>query len=650
MTDAKPSTGGFPAMAEQDPARASDGGTVGPPTQSGPRRWVIGLAVVVGALVLSIGLVLTQAAMNAERIRLEEGARARAQAVLSGRLDRLSDWLDSRRESLSALAGGEALRIIATELHTARLEDRDAEVSSELGFLRAALERQANAFGAAGLILAHPDGVPWLVAGKAGGALADRRGDGIAEALHEGGAVVAADVGGSSDAVDALVPVFSLQQPDQVVGLIIGRFPITELIEALEQPGALALPGERVSVVWSGESGLNPGQSGGEGAVMSLTHAPKGLPWALRYSRPRKAYLTESRATGLAGQFVSAAAAVTAVMLIMGVAWRQGTQSNRAMADQYRRFADHMAAEHQILDTIVDGITEYLFMIDSRGRVQRANAAARTLLGVSADGLTGRTLADIFDDPEVPVLLLDRTPEGRRSAPVECGLAGERRWITAVRNRLPPIDTADERWVVLVQDITDVMRERIRLEDQQKTVIRALGRTVSAADPYLADQAARLEWIAGLIADEMGVGGEARQTIELTAQVSQIGKLFVPRDLLTKVERLTDEERLVIQSHIRHASTLLDQLNTALPITRTLLEVTERLDGSGYPNGLTEEELSLPGRILAVADVFSARTARRSYRSGATPKDILEILKKMPDRYDEDVVAALSRIVESGRY
>jgi PAS domain S-box-containing protein len=650
MTDAKPSTEGPSAMAEQDPSRASDAEDVTPPAQSGPRRWVIGLAVVVGAVVLSIGLVLTQAATDAERIRLDEGAHARAQAVLSGRLDRLSDWLDSRRESLAALAGGEALRVIATELYAARREERDADVSSELGFLRAALERQANAFGAAGLILVHPDGVPWLVAGKVGAALAERGADGIAEALREGGVVVAADDDGPSNAVDALVPVFSLQQPDQVVGLIVGRFPVTELIEALEQPGALALPGERVSVVWPGESSVAQLQSGDDGAVMSVTRGAEGLPWALRYSRPRDTYLTESRATGLAGRLVSGAAAVTAVMLIMGVAWRQGTQSNRALADQYRRFADHMAAEHQILDTIIDGITEYLFMIDDRGRVQRANAAARRLLGVSAEGLTGRTLADIFDDPEIPVLLLDRTPEGRRSAPVECGLAGERRWITVVRNRLPDIDATGGRWVVLVQDITDVMRERIRLEDQQKTVIRALGRTVSAADPYLADQAARLEWIAGLVADEMGVGGEARQTIELTAQVSQIGKLFVPRDLLTKAERLTDEERQVIQSHIRHASTLLDQLNTSLPISRTLLEITERLDGSGYPNGLTGDELSLPGRILAVADVFSARTARRSYRPGATPKDILEILKKMPDRYDEEVVAALTRIVEAGRY
>nr|WP_246423545.1 HD domain-containing phosphohydrolase [Roseospira goensis] len=310
-----------------------------------------------------------------------------------------------------------------------------------------------------------------------------------------------------------------------------------------------------------------------------------------------------------------------------------------------------MESERHLLDTVIDGITEYLFVVDSRGRLRHANAAACALVGEPRAAMIGRPLADVLDDTETATRLLTLGQEGRLSWPTECPLGGQSRWVMVLRNPLRGEGhDHEDGWVVLVQDITDLVQERIRTESLQRAVVRALGRTAGAADPYLADQASRMERIALLIADEMGLDHDDRLTLEFTAQVSQIGKLFVPRDLLTKTERLTPEEREVIKAHIGHACALLDDLDPSLPITHTLTEITERLDGSGYPNGLSGDEISLPGRILAVADVFAARTAERSYRHAASPEDILDILKKLPDRYDAEVVAVLAGLVESGRY
>ncbi|WP_299439419.1 HD domain-containing phosphohydrolase [uncultured Rhodospira sp.] len=638
-----------------DGARSPDESIADRAVRSGPPIWVFVLAVVVGALVLAGGLVFTTMTVDAERGRLRGAAQARAEAVLAGRMDRVVDWLVGRQQSLSALAQGDALRIIATELRAARAEGREVSVSTELTFLRTALDRQAAAFGATGLTLTHPDGVPWLVVGDAGPDLAERPGIAIQTTAETGRAVIAEADDPSTRAVDVMVPVASLQEPDRAVGVMAGRFPVVSLAEALNEPDALALPGERVHVVWPDTEALAapvapPKAAPDDAPVLSLIRQPEGLSWHLRYTRPLDAILSESRPTLIAGRLLSGAAAITAVMLILGVAWRQGTQNNRTLAEQYQQFATQMAAERHLLDTIVDGITEYLFVVDAKARVLHANAAARDLVGASLGGLLGHKLVTLLDDRDTATLLLAGTPEGRRSKPISCTLGGQSRWVMVLRNPLARSGAEDSRWVILIQDVTDLVHERRRTDTLQRAVVRALSRTVSAADPYLADQAARMERIALLIADEMGVDGDPRLTIELTAQVSQVGKLFVPRDLLTKTERLTEDERAVLQSHIKHACALLDDLHTSLPISRTLTEITERMDGSGYPNGRTGETLSLPGRILAVADVFSARTAERSYRQGARPTDILDILNKMPDRYDPAVLAALTRIVESGRY
>jgi len=635
-----------------DGARSPDGSVPDRAVRSGPPVWVFVLAAVVGALVLAGGLVFTSMTVNAERDRLRDAARSRAEAVLAGRLDRVVDWLDGREQSLGALAQGDALRIIATELRAARAEGREVSVSTELTFLRTALDRQAAAFDATGLTLTHPDGLPWLVVGDAGSALAERPVTAIQAAAETGRAVIAEADDPSTRAVDVMVPVVSLQEPGRAVGVMAGRFPVISLAEALNEPDVLALPGERVHVVWPDtDAPAAPTKAAPDDApVLSLIRQPQGLSWHLRYSRPLDAILSESRASLIAGRLVSGAAAITAVMLILGVAWRQGTQNNRTLAEQYQQFATRMAAERHLLDTIVDGITEYLFVVDAQGRVLHANAAARELVGASLAGMHGHKLGTLLDDRDTATLLLAGTPEGRRSNPISCTLGDPSRWVMVLRNPLARANAEDSRWVILVQDVTDLVQERNRADTLQRAVMRALSRTVSAADPYLSDQAARMERIALLIADEMGVEGDPRLTIELTAQVSQVGKLFVPRDLLTKTERLTEDERAVLQSHIKHACALLDDLDTTLPISRTLTEITERMDGSGYPYGRTGETLSLPGRILAVADVFSARTAERSYRQGADPTDILDILNNLPDRYDPTVLAALTRIVESGRY
>jgi PAS domain S-box-containing protein len=641
----------------QSPADINADNAAPAPADDGrQRRTALLAALIVSVLLFLAGVGVTHMIAGSERDDLRAQAVTRAEAVLSSREERASAWLDGRRQALSALVRGDALRIIATELADTRAADAQTDVATELIFLRLALERQSEAFGASGLSLRHVDGQPWLTVGAAGPDMALASASPIVDAARTRAPVTLPSPDSPDPAVDILVPVTAQQDENRVVSVIAGRFPLASLIQALERPDALAATDETVAVVQTDTATRREDSASAQSAVstdagvLAVDRPMDGLGLLLRYSRPLDTVLGEARGALWAGYIISGAVALAVAILLLAMSWRQGTQANRERAAQSERFAERMAAEQKLLETIIEGITEYLFVVDAQGRVRHANGAACDLIGEPLTSLTGRTLADILDDSDTATLLLARVPEGELSRPMDCTLLGVPHWVMVLRNPLGRNPDGDERWVLLVQDVTELVEERLRAESIQRAVVRTLGRTVSAVDPYLADQAARMGRVALLIADDMGLDDEERMLVELTAQVSQIGKLFVPRDLLTKTERLTPEEREVIQKHVRHACDLLEDLDPAIPISQTLTEITERMDGSGYPNGLTGPDISLPGRILAVADVFTARTAARAYRPGAAPEDILAILQDHTDRYDPDVVATLTRLFEEGRY
>ena len=99
----------------------------------------------------------------------------------------------------------------------------------------------------------------------------------------------------------------------------------------------------------------------------------------------------------------------------------------------------------------------------------------------------------------------------------------------------------------------------------------------------------------------------------------------------------------MMQRHVGHALRVLEGVDLDLPVVAAIAQMHERLDGRGYPRGLEGAAIGKEGRVLAVADVFCARTRPRSYRDAILPAEALRHLRSNARRYDEGVVAALSR-------
>ena len=171
-----------------------------------------------------------------------------------------------------------------------------------------------------------------------------------------------------------------------------------------------------------------------------------------------------------------------------------------------------------------------------------------------------------------------------------------------------------ERQHKLDDQIQEKQKTQERLADSLRATIEAMARTMEWRDPYTAGHQKRVATIATAIAKKMGLSDEAIQALYMAAMVHDIGKVAVPSEILTKPTRLTDLEMKMVQGHVESGYQILKDIPFPWPIADMVRQHHERLDGSGYPRGLTGDEICLEARILSVADTIEAMATHRPYR------------------------------------
>lgn len=175
--------------------------------------------------------------------------------------------------------------------------------------------------------------------------------------------------------------------------------------------------------------------------------------------------------------------------------------------------------------------------------------------------------------------------------------------------------------------------------------VNALSSAVGKRDPYTTDHQRRVTILACAIAKEMGLTEEQVNGIRLAGMLHDIGKLAVPSEILSKPTRLSEAEFTIIKTHPRVASDILKAIEFPWPIADIVLQHHERIDGSGYPLGLSEKNILLETRILSVADVVEAISSHRPYRPAYSLEYTLEeISKNKGVIYDANVVDVCLRL------
>lgn len=187
------------------------------------------------------------------------------------------------------------------------------------------------------------------------------------------------------------------------------------------------------------------------------------------------------------------------------------------------------------------------------------------------------------------------------------------------------------------------------LRDTFEEALLAIVATLEKRDPYTAGHQKRVAILAQCIAREMGLPEERVHGLFLAAGVHDLGKIQIPAEILVKPTKLSALEYEIIKSHAQAGYDILKDVKFPWPIADIVLQHHERLDGSGYPNGLEDDQIILEARILAVADVLEAMSSFRPYRPGKGVEDALgEIVSGAGTKYDAEVVKVCMRLHAAG--
>jgi HD-GYP domain-containing protein (c-di-GMP phosphodiesterase class II) len=184
-----------------------------------------------------------------------------------------------------------------------------------------------------------------------------------------------------------------------------------------------------------------------------------------------------------------------------------------------------------------------------------------------------------------------------------------------------------------------------RLRKTLGSTIQAMTVTVEARDPYTAGHQRRVSDLARAIATEMCLNTEQIEGVRMASVIHDIGKISVPAEILSKPTRLSNTEFSLIKQHSESGYGILKDIDFIGPVAKIVLQHHERIDGSGYPQGLKSADLLMEAKILAVADVVEAIASHRPYRPALGIDVALEeIMQKKGILYDEAVVDACLRL------
>ena len=190
-----------------------------------------------------------------------------------------------------------------------------------------------------------------------------------------------------------------------------------------------------------------------------------------------------------------------------------------------------------------------------------------------------------------------------------------------------------------------------RLLSSFDEAISAIATTTELRDPYTAGHQARVADLAKAIAEEMGLSQEIQATVLMAGEVHDIGKIQVPAEILSHPGHLTPAQFEIIKMHPLAGYNILKEISFTQPIADIVKQHHERLDGSGYPEGLVGKDILIEAQIIGVADTVEAMASHRPYRAGlGLDAALAEVLAQKGKGFNPDAVDACMRLFKEKNY
>jgi len=299
-----------------------------------------------------------------------------------------------------------------------------------------------------------------------------------------------------------------------------------------------------------------------------------------------------------------------------------------------------------------------IMVVNPDTSIRYVNKALENQVGIKSDLLIGMTPPYPWWPEDDKEELFNNFREALKKdlSKSECifiNAAGERFWVEINTKRVLSDDGKLKYLIANFFNLTErkVMEKKLKISYEQvrKTLdgtINTLAMIVETRDPYTSGHQKSVSRLAVAIAKELGLSDEKIEIIETTAKIHDIGKINIPSSILTKPGKLTEMEFNLIKTHARVGYDIVKQIDFPMPIADIILQHHEKLDGSGYPQGLKEKDIMIEAKILTVSDVVEAMTSFRPYRPALGLDVAIDEIKKNKGKlYDPDVVDACIRVV-----
>ncbi len=303
------------------------------------------------------------------------------------------------------------------------------------------------------------------------------------------------------------------------------------------------------------------------------------------------------------------------------------------------------------LSTILKGLDDGIIVSNEKGRI--------TFINPSAQKITGWKELEAIEQPVEKVFDLGEKIDFQNSLAIanlpETSLKTKTGQDIPVELTIAPLPEETGRWsgqVIVLRDVStrrraaqELLDSRAKLQSALKGTIEAISIMIEMRDPYTAGHQRRVAQLAEAIATSLNLPSVKIEGIKFAAQIHDIGKLYVPAEILSKPTKLSALEYAIIKTHPQAGYEILKNIEFPWPIADIVLQHHERLDGSGYPAGLKDGEILPEARILSVADVVEAMSSHRPYRpSFGIDKALEEIRLNSGIFYDPQAVTACQQL------
>lgn len=309
-----------------------------------------------------------------------------------------------------------------------------------------------------------------------------------------------------------------------------------------------------------------------------------------------------------------------------------------------------------MLSLVTDNQPEPLFIVDEELRLWLANAAATSMMNSNDKDLVGKPLASIAGN----AIAMSVQPHCKRA--LESGVSH-----TALIERLhgTELHTISTRFVplphipaegsasstrgVLIceQDITETLNEREKRLHTLNQLIAMLVSLIDRRDPHAAQYSAYVALVAAATARDMGLSAEMIETTETAARLMNLGKVDIPAEMLVRKGALNNTERDAMRHSLSSSANLLQGIEFNGPVSETLRQAQEHVDGSG-PMALASDSILISSRIIAVANALVSMISPRAYRDPLTIEEATKNLLASSDKqFDRKVVIAVINYIDN---